>query len=111
MRAASNRAALKPTRPTITNGRLKAKGTLSTMARGVVRLQVLYEPPGQQTRTLEFTAKINKGSYSFDEKLDANTLAGIGQRRGGVHSYTLFTGSLPARMRGEMRSYQVLGNR
>jgi len=28
-----------------------------------------------------------------------------------VHSYTLFTGYLPERMRGEMRSLQVLGPR
>lgn len=33
----------------------------------------------------------------------------IAQRRGTVHSYILFTGYLPARMRGEMQSYQVLG--
>lgn len=60
--------------------------------------------------TLEFTAKISNGRYSVDEKLDDQTLAGMIERRGVVHSYTLFTGYLPARMRGEMRSYQVLGN-
>jgi len=35
----------------------------------------------------------------------------IARRVGTVHSYVLFTGYLPARMRGEMRSLQVLGNR
>jgi hypothetical protein len=28
-----------------------------------------------------------------------------------VHSYTLFTGYLPTRTRGEMASFQVLGER
>ena len=35
--------------------------------------------------------------------------AAIAARRGKVHSYILFTGYLPAKMRGEMQAYEVLG--
>lgn len=36
-------------------------------------------------------------------------IAALLARDGTVHSYTLFTGYLSARMRGEMQAYQVLG--
>jgi hypothetical protein len=90
------------------SARLKATGRISPRARGNVRVQLLFEPPGQNTRTLEFSAKISGGRYSLNQKLPADVLAQIAQRRGVVHSYTLFTGYLPARMRGEMASLQVL---
>ena len=34
----------------------------------------------------------------------------MARRTGSVHSYTLFTGYFERRIRGEMQSYQVLGN-
>jgi hypothetical protein len=108
LRAASGRARLDAGRPAIEDGRLKAQGTISSRARGVVRLQLLYEPPGQGTRTLEYTARIVDGEYAFDEELSQSVLDGIDQRAGVVHSYTLFTGYFPRRIRGEMQSYQVL---
>lgn len=109
MRAAALPAALRPQRPQIKDGQMTATGTISRSARGVVRLQLLYEPTGQPTRTLEYTARIVGGRYRFVERLPADVLAGIANRGGVVHSYTLFTGYLPARLRGEMQSYQVLG--
>jgi len=108
LRAASQKANLHATRPKLSGRRLTATGTISTRARGVVRLQLLYEPADSSTRTLEFTAPISDGRYSFDETLPADIAAEIGKRRGVVHSYTLFTGYLPRRVRGEMRSYEVL---
>ena len=111
LRAASRPADLKASRPTISNGRLIASGEISQRARGVVRLQLLYEPAGQQTRTLGFAARIRNGRYRFSERLPAEVLTGIAQRRGVVHSYTLFTGYFPTRVRGEMSSFQVLGAR
>jgi hypothetical protein len=72
---------------------------------------VLYEPAGQNTRTLSFSARINAGRYRLDVALPADVLAQIATRRGVVHSYTLFTGYLAARMRGEMASFQVAGER
>ncbi|MEJ7825803.1 MAG: hypothetical protein WKF48_10260 [Solirubrobacteraceae bacterium] len=108
LRAASAKASLDASRPKISGARLTANGTLSTRARGVVRLQLLYEPAGQSTRTLQYTARISNGRYRFNERLPAGVIAQIASRRGTVHSYTLFTGYLARRIRGEMRSYEVL---
>jgi hypothetical protein len=109
LRAASGKARLEANRPRIEDGRLKATGDISSRARGVVRLQLLYEPAGQATRTLEFTARIQGGRYRFDEQLTDAQQQQIAGRQGVVHSYTLFTGYFERRIRGEMQSYQVLG--
>ncbi|MFP5362555.1 MAG: hypothetical protein ACLGI5_07475, partial [Thermoleophilia bacterium] len=111
LRAASRPAHLKASRPRIRKGRLIASGRISRRARGVVRLQLLYEPPGKQTRALKFSARIRNGRYRFDERLSANVLSEIARRRGVVHSYTLFTGYLGNRIRGEMSSFEVSGPR
>ncbi len=108
LRAAHVPAALDARRPTLTAGRLQAGGTISEAARGVVRVQLQYFS-GATTTTLEKHATISNGSWSLDAPLTAQEQAAIAQRRGTVHSYILFTGYLPARMRGEMQSYQVLG--
>ncbi|MCP9490415.1 MAG: hypothetical protein MSC31_11145 [Solirubrobacteraceae bacterium MAG38_C4-C5] len=109
LRAASQQARLDANRPRIEDGRLKASGDITSRARGVVRLQLLYEPPGQPTVTLEFNTPISDGRYSFDEELSPDQLSGLAGRRGVVHSYTLFTGYFERRIRGEMQSFQVVG--
>lgn len=111
LRAAPRAARLVAGRPKISGNRLTASGRVSSAARGVVRVQVLYEPAGQPTRTLEFTARIGGGRYRVDVPLAPDVLAQLAQRRGVVHSYTLFTGYRPVRMRGELASFQVLGER
>ena len=73
-----------------------------------MRVQLLFEPAGQGTRTIELTAPITNGRYSLSRALPPDVLAQIATRRGVVHSYTLFTGFAPASMRGEMASFQVL---
>ena len=108
LRAANVRADLDASRPTLVNGRLQAGGTISAAARGQVRVQLEYYANGKTT-TLEKYAPINNGSWRLDEPLNANEQAAIAARRGVVHSYILFTGYLPAKMRGEMQSYEVLG--
>jgi len=111
LRAANRRADLRLSRPTLSgDGRLRAAGTISRRARGVVRVQIEYVSGGQTT-TLQFTARIRNGRWSLDERLAQTTRDAIARRTGTVHSYTLFTGYHPARMRGEMRSYQILGAR
>ena len=45
----------------------------------------------------------------IDDGLPQDVIAALLARDGTVHSYTLFTGYLPARMRGDMQAYQVLG--
>ncbi|HWI06629.1 MAG TPA: hypothetical protein VNT54_03850, partial [Solirubrobacteraceae bacterium] len=98
-------------RPTLAaNGRLRASGRISSRARGVVRLQLEYFADGKTT-TLPLRARIDDGRWSINERLSDSVRAAIARRVGTVHSYVLFTGYLPARMRGEMRSLQVLGPR
>jgi glucose/arabinose dehydrogenase len=110
LRAASQKADLELERPVIADGRLKAQGTISDRARGVVRLQLQYVVGGQ-TDTLQLRGQIDDGEWEIDEALTPEALAGIAQRTGSVHTYTLFTGYFPRRIRGEMQSYQVLGSR
>ena len=111
LRAAAVHASLDAGRPTITAaGRLQASGRIASRARGVVRLQVLYEPRGQETRTLSFSGADRQRALQLrNAPLEPDVRAQIATRRGVVHSYTLFTGYQAARMRGEMASFQVLG--
>jgi hypothetical protein len=97
-------------RPRIVGNRVQASGTVSRLARGVVRLQLEYDRGGR-TQVLRFRAQIRNGRWSLNELLTRSERNGIARRRGTLHSYTLFTGYLQARMRGEMRSFQVLGDR
>ncbi len=108
LRAANTPANLDAVRPTLVNGRLQAHGTVSTSARGVVRVQLEYFS-AETTTTIEKTATIANGTWTLDAQLTPEQQAAIAARRGVVHSYILFTGYLPARMRGEMQSYEVLG--
>ncbi|HWI09340.1 MAG TPA: hypothetical protein VNT54_17715, partial [Solirubrobacteraceae bacterium] len=111
LRAAARPAELRLGRPRVVGDRTVASGTVSDRAAGVVRLQLEYDRGGQ-TRIVRFRARIrDNGSWSLNEQLSEPDRAAIAQRQGTVHSYTLFTGYLPARMRGEMRSFQVLGDR
>ena len=111
LRAASRPARLSLGRPTLSgDGRLKASGTISRKARGIVRMEVQYVFLGE-TKTLKLRAKIAGGEWKLDEKLSDAVLVEMMLRTGSVHSYTLFTGYFPERMRGEMRSYQILGDR
>ncbi|HVW19328.1 MAG TPA: hypothetical protein VHB30_13865 [Solirubrobacteraceae bacterium] len=108
LRAANVHANLDAQRPALTNGHLVDSGTINPRARGVVRVQLEYFSGGQTT-TLEQYAPIADGRWSLDYALSPQEQAAIAARRGVVHSYILFTGYLPARMRGEMQAYEVLG--
>lgn len=110
LRAASQKALLRLSRPTISAGRLRASGTVSNRARGVVRVQMEYVVGGD-TSTRQFKARIRNGRWSLNERLSQTVRTAIAQRTGTVHSYTLFTGYYQRRIRGEMRSFQVLGPR
>jgi Domain of unknown function (DUF1929) len=110
LRVAARPARLTVSRPTLTAaGRLRAAGTTSSRARGVVRVQLQYEFGGR-TITIERGAKIGKGRWKLDTMLAAAQREQIAGRTGSVHSYTLYTGYRRARISGEMRSLQVLGD-
>ena len=110
VRAANNRANLRLARPTIgADGVLRAAGTVTTAARGIVRVQLQYVRGSDgQTVTLQFNAPINNGSWSVSTQLSPAVRAQLAARCGTVHSYTDFTGYLPRGIRGESRSFQVL---
>ncbi len=110
LRAASQAADLELERPRIDDGRLRAQGTVSDRARGVVRLQLQYVVDGQ-SETVELSGPIEAGRWEIDEVLSQKVRDGIARRTGTVHSYTLFTGYFERRIRGEMQAYQVLGDR
>ena len=107
LRAASQRAALRLSRPTLSGGRLRASGSVSRRARGVVRVQIEYVVAGR-THGREFKAPIDNGRWSLNERVSHRIRADIARRTGALNSYTVFTGFYNRRIRGEMRFYQVL---
>ena len=111
LRAANRAAKLTVNRPTISDtGLLVGAGTVTSAAEGVVRTQLEYvDRTTGETRTLSFNARIQSdGKWRLSTQLSAAVLAQIANRCGTVHSYTLFTGYFPLRIRGEMRSLEVL---
>jgi hypothetical protein len=72
----------------------------------VVRVQLSWAAGGED-RTYEAHARIDEGRWELDDELPGDVVSSLLAREGTVHSYTLFTGYLPARMRGEMQAYQV----
>ncbi len=110
LRAANTPANLDANRPVVTaSGMLQASGSVSERARGVVRTQLEFVNGATgQTVTTQFNAPISNGSYTLSVQLTGLLRALIAARCGTLHSYTLFTGYLPRRMRGEMASFQVL---
>ncbi len=109
LRAASNRARLTVSRPFITDtGFMRAGGTTTGNARGVVRVQLEYvNSTDGQTVSLERGATIQDGRWSLNSELSPSISTQIAQRCGTLHSYILFTGYGPRNIRGEMASYQV----
>ncbi|HEV2061032.1 MAG TPA: S8 family serine peptidase [Solirubrobacteraceae bacterium] len=110
LRAANAQARLRMSRPTITaDGRLRASGTVTSRARGLVRVQLEYANRSDgATVVLERTARVVDGRWSLNAALSPAIRSQIAQRCGTLHSYTLFTGYLQQRIRGEMRAFQVL---
>lgn len=72
-----------------------------------MRTQITYAVDGAPF-TREYSVPIRNGRWTLDVALAPPVLEQIGRRQGTLQSNTLFTGYLPARMRGEMRSYRVL---
>lgn len=113
LRAANNKALLTSSRPVITSaGVLRAAGTTTRRASGVVRVQIQYVVRSSgKTVTLELKSQIRNGRWSLRNQLSSSTRAAINARCGTVHSYVLFTGYQPNLIRGEMHSFQVLDAR
>lgn len=108
LRAAARAAQLVAQRPRIGGGRLRARGTVTSRARGVVRVQLDWSRGGRGQRH-DVNARIRDGRWQLDSPLPADVRSDIAARDGTLHSYVLFTGYEPRRIRGEMRSFEVLG--
>ncbi|MBA2347993.1 MAG: hypothetical protein H0V81_06845, partial [Solirubrobacterales bacterium] len=104
VRAANRPARLKRQVAKLDNaGNLTVSGTLSSRARGVVRIRLDY-PFSSTTNTtsLFYNVRIRNGKWSLKRKLPAAAAAVGGQLS------IQFTGYLPAKMRGEQDAKQVL---
>jgi len=111
LRAASRPARLDLERPTLSSdGRLRAQGTITSRARGVVRVGLSYVHQGTP-RVVERDARIRDGGWRLDVRLPAEDVARIRARTGTVQSTTAFTGYRRERLRGEARTFRVLGDR
>lgn len=107
LRAANGRARLHLDRPTLRDGRLRANGTVTSRASGVVRVSISYVHAGEPF-TLERKARIEDGRWSLEAPLPRADRARIAARTGTVHSTTAFTGDFDKRIRGEAQSFQIL---
>ena len=82
---------------------------MSAGSQGVVRVQLEYVSRATgATITLQYKATISRGRWSLNVLLGRAVRTQIAGRCGTVHSYTLFTGYIPRRIRGEMRAFEVL---
>nr|MBA2261850.1 serine protease [Solirubrobacterales bacterium] len=107
LRAANGRAQLDLDRPTLRDGRLRANGTVTSRASGVVRVSISYVHAGDAF-TVERKARIEDGRWSLDAPLPQDDRARIAARTGTVHSTTAFTGDFEKRIRGEAQSFRIL---
>lgn len=109
LRIARRAAALRAGRPTVEDGVLRASGRIDARARGVVRVQLVFETADGAARTLDFRARVERGRYRLAETLPRAVQAEIAGRLGVLHSSTQYTGDRRSRLRGELASLQVLG--
>ena len=110
LRAALHPARLTTTRPQLTaGGYLRARGTVSRRARGVVRVQAEWVNRADGSLgTVERLAPITNGRWSVNSLLPAALRAQIAERCSNVQSVVLFAGYQPLLMRGEVRAIRVL---
>ena len=76
-------------------GRLRVAGTITPLARGVVRIRLAYVSGADTQRFLDYRAKIAVGKWSLTEALPKAIAAGGGQLS------IQYTGYEPRRIRGE----------
>ena len=101
LRAASGKSLLTRKTTRIQNRRLIVSGTITTRARGVVRIRLGYDNPDASTGFLYWKARIAGGTWKLNRALPATAA------KGGQLSIQ-FTGYLPRSLRGEQTAKQVL---
>jgi len=104
LRAAAGKALLKRTASRIdAAGNLLVSGTISSRARGVVRVRFEYAAGAQGVSTLNLRGTITRGRWSVKQKLPA------GAAKTGGQLSIQFTGYQRGRMRGEQTAKAVTG--
>ena len=100
LRAADGKSQLVRTSSTISAGRLRVDGTVTSRARGVVRIRMSHARADGSTALLDYRATIKSGRWALDQLLPAEAA------KGGQLSIQ-FTGYEPAGLRGEQTAKQV----
>jgi hypothetical protein len=100
LRAASVKALLVRKTTSLSGGRLKVDGTISTKARGVVRVRLGFARPDGSTGFETYNATIAKGAWKIDRTLTGDAA------KGGYLSIQ-FTGYEAEDMRGEQTGKAV----
>jgi hypothetical protein len=102
LRAAANPADLATDLIRLEGDKLKATGTISDDAEGIVRFRLYYVDASGGERLWNGRATIRDGQWSFAGRVPLEA-----QADGGYLS-VLFTGYFEKRIRGEMTSYEIL---
>ena len=101
LRGAAGKSLLTRKTTRIQNRRLIVSGTITTRARGVVRIRLGYDKSDASTAFLHWKARIAGGAWKLNRALPAKAAKG-GQLA------IQFTGYLPRNLRGEQTAKQVL---
>jgi Glycosyl hydrolase family 26 len=110
LRAGPRTPRLKVQAPTIADGRLAVRGQVAPRARGTVLVQLRYVVDATIV-TRSFSARISGGHWNLSSPLGDIIRAEIDRRQGPVTAAVLYPGYAPRRIRGELRSYRLLGPR
>lgn len=110
LRAGPKSPRLRVQRPALADGRLAVQGQIDKRARGTVLVQLRYVVDAQIV-TRSFSTRVGNGRWNLNSPLGDIIRAEIDRRQGPVTAAVLYTGYGPRRIRGELRSYAVLGPR
>lgn len=102
LRAARNRADLDVDEISLQGDRLSASGNLTSLAEGVVRLELSYLDGQGMAQVFKTNVDVDDGEWSVEDVKVPSEIA-----RHGAYVSALFTGYFERRIRGEMVSYQL----
>jgi hypothetical protein len=102
LRAGRRPARLRPARPVLDSGRLRARGSLAPAARGRVELRVSFLAGGAY-RAHRVHARIARGRYRVAARLPAALRSWLARREGAVRVTTTYAGRAGRGVHGEQR--------